>query len=330
MVSWKSADASMADVVWDHYIASQMEAIEVVCERLKVPSVHTIGYCVAGTTLAATLAILARRGDAAKVASATFFTAQVDFEKAGDLKNFIDDQQIATLQKLAPDGYLDGRYLAATFNLLRSNDLIWNYVINNYLMGEDYRAFDLLFWNGTRPTCPPNGIMSICATSIATTGWRCPIRLRHWARRSTWPRSPPLLHSGGPRGSHRAAESVWRMTRHLPNAPHVFVLAGSGHIAGVVNPPAAGNINIGPMTRRATRWPNSPPGRMKRRAAGGRIGAHGWQGSTARRCPPRANACTGRARRFGDRGCTRALCEGALIAHLRICVKSSDKNPGGS
>jgi polyhydroxyalkanoate synthase len=96
-----------------------------------------------------------------KVASATFFTAQVDFEKAGDLKNFIDDQQIATLEA-GPDGYLDGRYLAATFNLLRSNDLIWNYVINNYLMGEDYRAFDLLFWNGDTPTCPQMASSYLC------------------------------------------------------------------------------------------------------------------------------------------------------------------------
>jgi hypothetical protein len=80
------------------------------------------------------------------------------------------------------------------------------------------------------------------------------------------------------------------MTRHLPNAPHVFVLAGSGHIAGVVNPPAAGKYQYWTNERHATRWPNSPPGRMKRREAGGRIGAHGWPGSTARRCPPRASA----------------------------------------
>ena len=135
IVSWKSADASMADVIWDDYIASQIEAIDVVRDRLKVPAVHTIGYCVAGTTLAATLALLARRGEADKVASATFFTAQVDFEKAGDLKNFIDDQQLATFPAMAPEGYLDGRVMAATFNLLRGNDLIWSYVVKNYLLG---------------------------------------------------------------------------------------------------------------------------------------------------------------------------------------------------
>ena len=94
MVSWKSADESMAEVVWDDYIRAQIDAIDTVRARLKVPSAHAIGYCVAGTTLAATLAVLARRGAAEKVKSATFFTAQVDFEEAGDLKHFIDDQQI--------------------------------------------------------------------------------------------------------------------------------------------------------------------------------------------------------------------------------------------
>ena len=91
-----------------------------------MPAVHTIGYCVAGTTLAATLAILARRGDADKVASATFFTAQVDFDEAGDLKHFVDDAQIAMIEQLAPNGYIDGRIMAATFNLLRARDLIWS------------------------------------------------------------------------------------------------------------------------------------------------------------------------------------------------------------
>ena len=86
MVCWKSADASMADVIWDDYVRAQIEAIDLIRERLGVPAVHAIGYCVAGTTLAATLAMLARRGEADKVASATFFTAQVDFERAGELQ----------------------------------------------------------------------------------------------------------------------------------------------------------------------------------------------------------------------------------------------------
>jgi polyhydroxyalkanoate synthase len=101
VVSWKSADESMAELVWDDYIRAQIEVIDTVRERLDVPAVHTIGYCVAGTTLAATLAILARRGQADKVKSVTFFTAQVDFELGGELKVFIDDQQFKLIDQLS-------------------------------------------------------------------------------------------------------------------------------------------------------------------------------------------------------------------------------------
>ena len=159
MVSWKSADADMKDVVWDDYVRAQIDAIDHIRARLKVPQVHAIGYCVAGTTLAATLAVLHRRGEQDKVKSATFFTAQVDFEKAGELLNFVDDQQLAAIKALSPDGYLDGRYMAATFNMLRGTDLIWNYVVNNYLLGEDYPAFDLLHWNGDVTNLPAKSPM---------------------------------------------------------------------------------------------------------------------------------------------------------------------------
>ena len=239
MVSWKSADASMADVVWDDYIRAEIEAIDVVRERLKVPSVHAIGYCVAGTTLAATLAVLARRDQAEKVASATFFVAQVDFEKAGDLKHFIDDTQIATLTQMSPDGYLDGRYMALTFNMLRGNDLIWTYVLNNYLLGQDYPAFDMLHWNGDTTNLPAKWHIEylkdlyrdnrlVQAASLSADG--TPIDLGRI-------KTPCFIQAG--REDHIApAESVWRFTRHLAG-PWTYVLAGSGHIAGVVNPPAA-------------------------------------------------------------------------------------------
>lgn len=240
MVSWKSADASMADLLWDDYIAAQIEAVDFARNRLDVPSVHTIGYCVAGTTLAATLAVLARKGEAGKVASATFFTAQVDFEDAGDLKNFIDDQQIETVGRLSPEGYLDGRYLAATFNILRGNDLIWNYVERNYLKGEDYPAFDLLHWNGDVTNLPArwhrNYLRDLyrdnrlaVADSLSACG--APIDLHRIA-------TPCYIQAG--REDHIApATSVWKLTRYLAG-DWTFLLAGSGHIAGVVNPPSTG------------------------------------------------------------------------------------------
>ncbi len=240
MVSWKSADASMAEVTWDDYVSAQIDAIDVIRERLDTPSVHAIGYCVAGTTLAATLAVLARRGEAEKVRSATFFTAQVDFEDAGELKHFIDDQQLETLAKLTPEGFLDGRYMAATFNLLRGQDLIWSYVVNNYLLGQDYPAFDLLHWNGDVTNLPAkwhqnylrdlyrdNRMVVPDALSVAGT----PIDL-------TRVETPAFVQAG--REDHIAPpESVWKLTRHF-RGPIEFVLAGSGHIAGVVNPPEAG------------------------------------------------------------------------------------------
>jgi len=240
MVSWKSADASMADLVWDDYIAAQIETIDHVRGRLGVPSAHTIGYCVAGTTLAATLAVLARKGEADKVASATFFTAQVDFEEAGDLKHFVDDQQIDALGRLSPEGYLDGRYLAATFNALRGNDLIWNYVENNYLKGEDYPAFDLLHWNGDVTNLPARWHRDylrdlyrdnrlVVPDSLHACG--VPIDLRRIA-------TPVFIQAG--REDHIAPpHSVWKLTRYV-KGPWRFLLAGSGHIAGVVNPPGSG------------------------------------------------------------------------------------------
>ena len=136
-------------------LKGQVDAIDTIRDLLGVEGVHAIGYCVAGTTLAATLAYLARQGQAAKVKSATFFTAQVDFSEAGDLKLFLGDETMGLLEQLtAEKGYLDGRYMAATFNLLRGRDLIWSYVVNNYLLGEEPPPFDLLHWNSDTTNLP--------------------------------------------------------------------------------------------------------------------------------------------------------------------------------
>src|SRR3569833_108689 len=156
MVSWKSADESIADAALDDYVLQgQVDAIDTVRDLLGVESVHAIGYCVAGTTLAATLAYLQAKGEAEKVKSATFLKAQVDFALAGDLKLFTGPETMALLDQLtAEKGYLDGRYMAATFNLLRGRDLIWNYVVNNYLLGEEPPPFDLLHWNSDTTNLP--------------------------------------------------------------------------------------------------------------------------------------------------------------------------------
>ncbi|KQS03120.1 poly(R)-hydroxyalkanoic acid synthase [Sphingomonas sp. Leaf357] len=250
MVSWKSADAGLKHVVWDDYIAAQIEAIDTVRDALQVEAVHTIGYCVAGTTLAATLAVLAARDQADKVKSATFFTAQVDFRQAGELLNFIDDEQLETIAKLSPDGFLDGRYMALTFNLLRGRDLIWNYVTNNYLLGQDYAPFDLLHWNGDTTNLPAKWHLAyltdlyrdnLLVKPGALSAGGTPIDL-------TRVKTPSYIQAG--REDHIApVESVWEIMRQF-SGPMTFVLAGSGHIAGVVNPPAQGKYQY---------WRNSNP-----------------------------------------------------------------------
>jgi polyhydroxyalkanoate synthase len=239
VVSWNSADSTMKGIVWDDYIAAQIDAIDAVCSGLDVPDVHAIGYCVAGTTLAATLSILAATDAADKVRSATFFTAQVDFSTSGELLHFIDDQQIAMMEALsAPQGYMDGRFLALTFNMLRGKDLIWSTVVKNYLLGEDYPAFDLLHWNGDVTNLPAkwhrNYVIDLYRDNrlvkpddLSALG--TPIDLRRV-------KTPSYIQAG--REDHIApAESVWKLQDHF-TGPMKFVLAGSGHIAGVVNPPA--------------------------------------------------------------------------------------------
>ena len=239
VVSWKSADSSMKDIVWDDYIAAQIDAIDTVRKALKVDDVHTIGYCVAGTTLAATLAILAAKSEADKVRSATFFTAQIDFSCGGELLNFIDDQQLKMVEALAaPQGYIDGRLLALSFNLLRGKDLIWSTVVKNYLLGEEYPAFDLLHWNGDVTNLPGRWHREYLCDLYRDNKLVIPNEMSALgtAIDLNKVKTPSYVQAG--REDHIApAESVWKIREHF-KGPMKFVLAGSGHIAGVVNPPA--------------------------------------------------------------------------------------------
>jgi polyhydroxyalkanoate synthase len=242
MVSWKSADESIADAALDDYVLKgQIDAIDTIRDLLGVKSVHAIGYCVAGTTLAATLSYLHAKRQQAKVKSATFFTAQVDFAEAGDLKLFLGDETMSLLQQLTTDnGFLDGRYMAATFNLLRGRDLIWNYVVSNYLLGDEPPPFDLLHWNSDTTNLPAawhrnyldtlykgNKLIECGGITVGGT----PVDLSKV-------KTPCYIQAG--REDHIAPpQSVWKIMDHFTGEKR-FVLAGSGHIAGVVNPPAAG------------------------------------------------------------------------------------------
>jgi polyhydroxyalkanoate synthase subunit PhaC len=254
MVSWKSADESLAGVTLEDYVLKgQIDAIDRVRDLLSVESVHPIGYCVAGTTFAATLAYLKAKGEEKKVKSATFFAAQVDFSEAGDLKLFLGDETMQLLDQLTKEkGYLDGRYMAATFNLLRGRDLIWNYVVNNYLLGQEPAPFDLLHWNSDVTNLPAGwhrnylemlykGNKLVEKGGIQVAG--VPIDL-------TTVTVPTYIQAG--REDHIAPpQSVWKIMAHFAGEKR-FVLAGSGHIAGVINPPAAGKyqywVNDGDAT----------------------------------------------------------------------------------
>jgi polyhydroxyalkanoate synthase len=241
MVSWKSADESIADATLEDYVLKgQIDAIDTVRDLLGVGGVHAIGYCVAGTTLAATLAYLQSKGEADKVESATFLTAQVDFTEAGDLKLFTGPETMGLLDQLTKEkGYLDGRYMAATFNLLRGRDLIWSYVVNNYLLGEEPAPFDLLYWNSDTTNLPAGWHRAYLedlykGNKLAEKGG---ISVAGTAVDIDQVQTPTYVQAG--REDHIAPpQSVWKIMDHFAG-PKRFVLAGSGHIAGVVNPPAA-------------------------------------------------------------------------------------------
>ena len=241
MVSWKSADESIAHATLDDYaLNGQLDAIDTIRDLLGVEAVHAVGYCVAGTTLAATLAYLHARDEQDKVRSATFFTAQVDFTQAGDLKLFSGPDTMALLEQLtAEKGYLDGRYMAATFNLLRGRDLIWNYVVNNYLLGEEPAPFDLLHWNSDTTNLPAGWHRDYLESLYKSNRLveKGGVEIGGVAVDITTVKTPCYIQAG--REDHIAPpESVWKVMDHFSGEKR-FVLAGSGHIAGVVNPPSA-------------------------------------------------------------------------------------------
>lgn len=240
IVSWKSADETMKSVSADDYVIDgQVKAIETVCTITGEEATNVIGYCVAGTTLAMTLSWLASQGKAERVKSATFFTAQVDFEDAGDLSHFVSDDQLSIIKSLTEEkGYLDGRYMAAIFNLLRGRELIWNYVINNYFMGDDYTPFDLLYWNSDVTNLPARWHLDYLAALYRDNSLvKGDISIAGQAIDLGSIQTPAYIQAG--RDDHIAPpHSVWKMTQHLKGDLR-FILAGSGHIAGVINPPSS-------------------------------------------------------------------------------------------
>ena len=236
-VSWVNPDAHLAKKSWEDYInEGPLAALEAIKLATGEERVHSVGYCVGGTLLSLALAAMAARGDE-RIVSATMMAAQVDFTYAGDLKVFVDEEQVELLeQRMAERGYLEGKSMVTVFNLLRSNDLIWPYIINNYMMGKAPFPFDLLYWNSDATRLPAanhsfylrNCYLDNKLTKGGLTIGNTPIDLKTI-------KIP--VYNLATREDHIApAKSVLLGSKYF-GGPVRYVLSGSGHIAGVVNPP---------------------------------------------------------------------------------------------
>jgi polyhydroxyalkanoate synthase len=239
VVSWVNPDERQAGKSFEHYAREGIiETLDVVEDVTGEKEFNLIGYCVGGTLLAVTLALMASVGDK-RAASATFFTTQVDFTHAGDLKVFVDEEQIERVERsMAEKGYLEGARMANAFNLLRSRDLIWPYVVDNYMKGKNPLPFDLLYWNSDSTRMPAanhsfylrncylenrltKGTMELGGRTLDLSDVTIPI------------------YNLATREDHIApARSAYLGSQYF-GGKVTFVLTGSGHIAGVVNPPNA-------------------------------------------------------------------------------------------
>ncbi len=237
VISWVNPDTRLAKKSFEDYMREgPLPALDVIEQATGEREVHALGYCVGGTLLATTLAYMAAQNDT-RILSATLLTAQVDFTHAGDLKVFVDEEQVAAREReMSERGYLEGKKMATAFNLLRSNDLIWPYVISNYLKGKEPAPFDLLYWNSDATRMPAanhsfylrncyldnklsKGQMEIGGIKLDLKSIKIPI------------------YNLATREDHIApAKSVLLSSKFFGGKVR-FVLSGSGHIAGVVNPP---------------------------------------------------------------------------------------------
>jgi polyhydroxyalkanoate synthase len=240
VTSWVNPDARLADKTFEDYLNEGIyAAIDAVARQTGVQTVNTVGYCIGGTLLSCALAHMAARGDK-RVASATFFAAQQDFSEAGDLLIFTNEDWLKDLEgKMdAGGGVLPGQSMADTFNALRANDLIWSSFVNNYLLGKPAKPFDLLFWNSDQTRMPKTlhlyylrkfymenalarGLLDLAGEHLDLSKVETPI------------------YAQSSREDHIApARSVYKGAR-LFGGPTTFTMAGSGHIAGVINAPVA-------------------------------------------------------------------------------------------
>jgi polyhydroxyalkanoate synthase len=245
VISWVNPDEKLARKSFEDYmLEAPLAALDAIEKATGEPDANVIGYCLGGTLVAATLAWLAAKKKADKIASATFLTTLTDFKEPGDLGVFIDEEQLQSLEaRMSEKGFLEGDAMANTFNMLRANDLIWSFVINNYLLGKEPFPFDLLYWNSDSTRMPAamhsfylrkmyqeNKLVQPGGITLAGV----PIDLRKI-------KTPTFMLST--REDHIAPWKTTYALTQLVSGPIRFVLAASGHIAGVVNPPESGKYH---------------------------------------------------------------------------------------
>ncbi|MBM3951893.1 MAG: class I poly(R)-hydroxyalkanoic acid synthase [Rhodospirillales bacterium] len=244
VISWVNPDAKLAAKTFDDYmLEGPIAALEAIERATGETGVNAVGYCIGGTLLACTLAYMAAKGDAkltTRIKSATFFTSMVDFADSGELGVFIDEQQLAILDNaMSKRGFLEGNEMAAAFNMMRGTDLIWSFVVNNYLLGKEPFPFDLLYWNSDSTRMPAAMHSFYLRAMYHENRLSQPggITLANIALDLRKIKTPTYIMAT--REDHIAPWKSAYVATQLYGGPKRFVLAASGHIAGVVNPPAA-------------------------------------------------------------------------------------------
>jgi len=241
IVSWRNPDATMAKATWDDFIEQAViKAIHVTQEVTGAESINALGFCVGGTMLGTALAVLAARGEK-PVGSATFLTSMLDFADTGVLDVFIDENFVKYReQEMGKGGLMKGGDLASTFSFLRPNDLVWNYVVGNYLKGETPPAFDLLYWNSDSTNLPGPFYAWYLRNTYLENNLTKPGKTTVCGQKVDLGKVDIPVYIYGSREDHIVPiGGAYASTQYLPGKKR-FVMGASGHIAGVINPPAKG------------------------------------------------------------------------------------------
>jgi polyhydroxyalkanoate synthase subunit PhaC len=239
VVSWRNPDASMEDKTWDDYIEdAAIKAISVVQDISGARQINALGFCVGGTILGTALAVLAARQEK-PVASATFLTTFLDFSDTGILDVFVDEASVKMREMMmGKKGLLKGQELASTFSFLRPNDLVWNYVVGNYLKGETPPPFDLLYWNSDATNLPGPMYSWYLRNTYLENNLVKPGKLTVCGEKLDLRKLDMPVYFYGSREDHIVPiQGAYASVKHLPGKKR-FVMGASGHIAGVINPPS--------------------------------------------------------------------------------------------